>query len=563
MQSVAAEFTTHTAQNARYPVSRFEVNWSGSTWTDESANVIAHNGSLNLAETGTGELLTGGVTDTASVTLRNTRIATRHWQAGGDSTIRSIIAGAGGMHGINARLSLGFALASTQKTITSCADATPYVRVTATAHGYAIGDIVRIDGTLSYDGQYAVIDKTTNTFDITATYTATNTGTVRKCSFVRIYTGIIYRHSEASDQKTVTMELRDVGYKYVQERLSTTMSTDQRADVWIDTLADTLGITSSSLDTSPHTVAYCWLDDDAALDDMRQMAAAAGGRLYFDHSGVMRYEEPTHWLTTPHTSSQWTFDAGDFRSLPPNYDPLQLATEIVVEYAPRLRGELQEVYTLDEAKIIAPGSTVTFEARLAQPCISIIDPELETDYWLTSAGGHPMNQACTVAFTKYSQRVTVSVENTHTTQAAILTYFQIRGEPITGGPTKEHTQAVTTPAITHTRTRSVRGNPYHQGRTMAAGIASYLADRYGRLIPTWQLVGVPGVPQLELGDRVTFSDGRIVASERDGFTTGISWRFDESGFWQTLNLLDAEELYSGAPYFIVGSTPLGAGEAWH
>lgn len=496
MQTVSTEFTTHTGQNVRYPVSKFEVQWNGAAWTDESANVVSHNGSMNLQETGTGELLTGGVTDTASVTLRNVQYRYSPLASGGDSTIRSYINGNGGMHGIGARLSVGF--------------------------------------TLSGGAEY-----------------------------VRIFTGIIYRHTESTDQRTVTMELRDVGYKYVQERMSTTISTDQRADAWISTLASTLGITSTNLDTSPHTVAYCWLDDDAALDDMRQMAAAAGGRLYFDHSGVMRYEEPTHWLTTPHTSSQWTFDGGDFRSLPPNYDPLQLATEIVVEYAPRVRNELQELYTLDEAKIIAPGSTVTFEARLSSPAISIITPELETDYWISSSGGHPLNDSCAIAITKYAQRVTVAITNSHTTQAAILSYFQIRGEPVAGGPTKEVTEAVASPAISHTRTRSVRGNPYHQGRPMAAGIASYLADRYGRLIPTWQLSGVPGVPQLELGDRITFSDGRIVAAARQGFATGINWRFDDTGFWQTLSALDATNLYSGGPYFVIGSTALGSGSAWH
>ncbi len=563
MQSVAAEFATHAGQTVRYPVSLFEVQWDGSAWTDESAYMYAHSGSLNLAETGTGELLTGGVTDTASVSLRNVGYRYSPLASGGDTSIRSYINGAGGMHGINARLSVGFALVSTEKAITSCADASPYVRVTATAHGYVVNDIVRIEGTHRYDGQYKVIAKTANTFDITETYTGTATGTVRKCSFVRVYTGVIYGHSESSDQKTVTIELRDVGYKYVQERLSTTMSTDQRADVWISTLAGTLGITSTSLDTSPHVVGYCWLDDDAALDDMRQMAAAAGGRLYFDHSGMLRYEEPTHWLTAPHTVSQWTFDGDDFRSMPPNYDPLQLATEIVVEYAPRVRQELQDVYTLDEAKIIGPSESLTFEARLSSPVVSLLDPEPETDYWLMSAGGHPLNQSCTVTVTKYAQRATVTVTNSNTTQAAILTYFQLRGEPVMGGPSKELTKTVVSPAISHTRTRSVRGNPYHQGRPMAAGIASYLADRYGKLIPTWQLSGVPGVPQLELGDRVTFSDARIVTSARAGFVTGISWRFDDTGYWQTLNILDATALYAHSDYYIIGSTALGAGRAWH
>ena len=100
---------------------------------------------------------------------------------------------------------------------------------------------------------------------------------------------------------------------------------------------------------------------------------------------------------------------------------------------------------------------------------------------------------------------------------------------------------------------------------MARGLASYLADRYEKLIPVWTLPLRPGasLPHLELGDRVTFSDSLNVSAARDGFITGILWRFDGAGYNQTLTLLDAEDLYSGGPYFVIGATALGSGEAWH
>ena len=62
-------------------------------------------------------------------------------------------------------------------------DTTGEPRFTVTAHGYDNGDIVSIKGTANYDGIYAVKDKTTNTFDVAATFlaeTAASTMTVTK-----------------------------------------------------------------------------------------------------------------------------------------------------------------------------------------------------------------------------------------------------------------------------------------------------------------------------------------------------------------------------------------------
>jgi hypothetical protein len=50
------------------------------------------------------------------------------------------------------------------------------VRISATSHGNQVGDYVKIDGT-AYPGYYEIMAKDTDWFDITATYTATDTGT--------------------------------------------------------------------------------------------------------------------------------------------------------------------------------------------------------------------------------------------------------------------------------------------------------------------------------------------------------------------------------------------------
>lgn len=562
MQSVSAAFTTHAGQKVRRDVCKFEVQWNGTDWVDESIHLLSHEGVCQLAETGTGELSPLGTTDRLSVLLRNYQWRFSPLHTGGDDTIRTYIDGAAGMHGILCRLGQGFA--TTKTAITVFADAGGLLRVTAAGHGLEVGDYVRLQRTGLYNGRYSVAAKTTNTFDVAATFSVnTARGVVQKLEVVRVFTGVIYGHQEDAESKTISLDIRDMGFLYLQERASTTLYSDQRPDQWISALATLAGIATPTVDTSPHRINYCWLDDDAILEDAQAMAAAAGGRLYFDHSGTLHYEEATHWLLAPHATSQRTFTASD-GAVKPSYDSAELATEIIVATSPRAPVESGILYTLDRAITIPPGATVVFEARFSAPAY-IVNDLTEGDYYFATAGGHPMAQYCTISLTKYAGRATVTAANAHTALAADLVFLQIWGAPLQGAPSEEIIQAVTTAAIAHTRTRTLGDNQYLQSAPMARGLASYLADRYEKIIPTWELSLKPGasLPQIELGDRVTFSDGLAVSAERDGFVTGINWRFDASGYGQALTLLDAEDLYSGGPYYVIGSTALGSGEAWH
>lgn len=562
MQSVSAAFTTHAGLSVHRDVCKFEVRWNGTDWVDESTNLLSHDGECKLTETGTGELSPLGTTDRLTVLLRNSGWRFSPLHTGGDNSIRANFNGAAGMHGIHVRLGQGFA--TTKTLITKFENAGGLLRVTAAGHGLIVGDYVRLQRTGLYNGRYTVAAKTTNTFDVAATYSVnTARGQVHKLEFVRVFTGVIYGHQEDGMTKTISLDIRDMGLLYLQERAATTLYEAQRPDEWISALATMAGIVSLTVDTGPHRVPYCWLDDESILEDMQTMAAAAGGRVYFDHSGGLHYEEPTHWLLAPYTTSQWTFTASD-GALTPDYDSAELATAVVVETSPRAPIAEGEIYSLERAITIPPAATMAFDVRFEAPAVTI-NELTEDDFYLCTSGGHPMRQYCTVSVTKYAQRATVTIANAHTSMAADLVMFRLRGTPLGGAPSEQVMQAVTTPAISHERIRSLRGNQYIQSAPMARGLASYLAARHEKIIPLWTLPLRPGasLPHLELGDRVTFSDSLSVSTARDGFITAISWRFDGAGYSQVLSLLDAENLYNGGPYFVIGTTALGDGEAWH
>ena len=79
---------------------------------------------------------------------------------------------------------------------------------------------------------------------------------------------------------------------------------------------------------------------------------------------------------------------------------------------------------------------------------------------------------------------------------------------------------------------------------------------------------MPGDPQRRLGDRLTIDDPAIMTDERDVFVTSINWRLGSSGFSQSLEAVDAADLYiygdTDPGYFVVGVSVLeGTGNSDH
>ena len=382
--------------------------------------------------------------------------------------------------------------------------------------------------------------------------------------YVRVFTGVIEAWSEANDQGVVVLTARDMGFRYAQERNSTIVYRNQLTSVWIGILADAAGIDSDerSLDTGIYTIPYAWLDDESLVDEIWQTAQADGGRAYFDQLGLLRFENAVHWAGH---SVAWDFTESDYEQDDPLYSPDDLATEIIVEWSPRGEGPQMTLYELDRPRSVAPGKTETFEARLQYPAMDVIAPYNDTeitDYQISGPGGQDLSTNITISLTNiYAQKCNVAIANTHATLPAYVNFLQLRGWPLVGGPTEQSRADAPTPALTFKRTRTVRGNPYLQTQQQGDALAGFLAYRSQVIRPVWRLRGVPGVPQLELGDKVRFVDRRTLGTgvTREGYVTALRWQSDAGGLWQELALLDATGMYQyGSDYFIIGTDQLGA-----
>lgn len=510
MQSVSASFITASGANWRKPVPKLEIQWDGSNWTDETAYLLSFTLRQAIQRPGVDLGASDDLIARGHVMLRNVSYRFSPWHFGGDDSIRTYLTAGWGPTGTPARLSMGFWCDTDS------------------------------------DGNYDEIQ------------------------YCRVFTGYLYDPKETPAQSTVVYELRGRAWMLYQSRATTAPYQDYRLDALLSAYATAGGWPDAlTADTSPWVIPYAWLDDDPVLREMQQAAQAVQGRLWEDALGALRYEDASHWLGH---SSVWTFDAGDVIDLPPRVFVEDYASSIVVEYNPRQLAARDVIFSLDEAKTIRPSSSETFLWRLDTPALRVLAPEEAVDYWLDSGAGSPLNSSCSISITAYAQQVSVTITNSHATLAAVLRFFQLRGDPITGGRTEQAEDVIdASPDVP--RVRSVRGDFYTQTYNQAAAMAALMGDRQGTMQPLFTLRSAPGVPQLELGDKIAFSDGRAVSSARTGYVLSIIHRFtmpqggdseaQEPAYAQDIDVLDDASLFPAGTYFVIGTTALGSGVAWY
>lgn len=386
--------------------------------------------------------------------------------------------------------------------------------------------------------------------------------------YVCIFTGVFNVWGENSAQGTVILTARDWGFVYLQDRRSSLLYTNRLPGEWTDVVATLAGVSTWQLDAGIYRIPWAWLDDESVVEEIWQTWEADGGLAYFDQSGRLRGEDILHWLS--HTSV-WTLDEGDYQLADPSFSADAVASQITVEWAGRTIGAATVLYTLDAVKTIMPGQTETWTARYQQACAALLPVAAtapDNDYAAQSYGGVELTSQLTVTLSApYAQQCTVSVTNNSATAAARLTKLQLRGFPLLGGPTEQATANVPASALPYTRVRSVRGNAYLQSGVQGNGLAAGLAARANRVRPVWKLSGLLGIPQLELGDLVTFKDNRALGSGQslNALVLGITWEGGPAvGFTQGLTLWDCTGLAVYSDYFIIGATALGtAGRAYY
>lgn len=400
-------------------------------------------------------------------------------------------------------------------------------------------------------------------------------------NYDRVFTGVIKIPREGPPYPgvaaTVEIDCRSRDEILLNKRISTTLATFRamhddnytEAQIMAQWLDDA-GLSSAdyTLDGGLFVVPWAWLDDESPIEEIWSLAAACGGRFYCDPDGEFRYENMTHWLLSPHDTSQETLTKASYGQMDgPAYDDRELFNGVTVVASPRDLLESTTLWAADDVIVIPADSSKTIVAKMRQPAYTI---ESAT-FTAVTGGGLSLDADISIVMTKFAQRVELAITNANAEYAAELVALTLEGIPVSGAPSVEETKTSTATFWTSFtgdrpgRTRLLRGNVYVQTANLAATLAEFLRDRFQLPRLSWRLRNVPGEPGRRLGDRITVGNADAMSANRDGFLTAISWRLSNKGFVQDLELLDAGSEADGTglfpydEYFVVGVNTAGNG----
>lgn len=511
---------------ASYPAIRLiqwdlRIDWNmDGTYTDESAYLIAANGSMRLANPEDSITAGRGIVDSASVTLDNA--SGRFSPLNTASALTADIAGGGAYH------------------------VPMYLRVS-------------VDGVPNYSRVFSGVLKIPAQIGATSKQHPTVTFDCRSWDEVIL-------QQRVSTLQSVFVAIADGGY--TEEEIIAQWLTDAGMTDGVEFTSQAHAGTAT-LDPGLWTIPWAWLDDESPITDIWQLAAACGGRFYADPDGVFRYENAAHWLYSPHTVSQATLTKDNFVTLSPWYDDGELYKAVEVEVSPRELLDASVIWKSEAVETIPANSTRTIVARMRQPAYGITTPVQGTDWIAITSGGANISANITISFpapTKYAQRVSLAITNSHATQAANLVVLQLQGQAVDGqrrgSESKTSTDAFWVKGARTNwgrtgRTRSVTGNPYIQSTAQGAMLAEFLRDRMSLPRLTFKVSNVNGIPGRRLGDRLTLVDADVMTSSQDCFLTEINWTLGRNGFRQNYVGIDATSLYPyQTTYFVLGTSVL-------
>lgn len=383
---------------------------------------------------------------------------------------------------------------------------------------------------------------------------------------VPVLTGYVVDLGERYGQRQVEIEIRDRAAAMVRGRYATGIQENVLASEYLATLAalvdrDPPGLAYRSFDSGLCLMPFAWLEDEDLWREMGMVAEAQGGRIWWDHAGVLRFEDGSHFVRpradawrSPLTS-QYTFTVADFAECNPRYNPADVVNHVIVEYWPRTISVLQVVYSAVETYIVPAGGSLTVRATHQYPASAIVTPVAGVDYLAGTAGGTDLTAEVTVAASTSAKWTDLEIANGNGDYAAYIYALQVRGYPLLSSqPISVEVEDAASIAA-HGRCTQRFANPYVASYRHALSLAQMVLARFKAPPLTISLDGVPGVPYLEPGDRVTVTEARTGVDD-DFFIGEIGWRWDH-GFTQRLELVRAADMYPYGDYFLVGTSEYG------
>jgi hypothetical protein len=295
---------------------------------------------------------------------------------------------------------------------------------------------------------------------------------------------------------------------------------------------------------------YSWLAGEDTWQECLKLAQAAGGQMYQDGSGVVRYKQVVGYAGVTATDS---IGMSDYASIEETTDPDVLrGNKWTCQYVPRRRLGTQQVVDDTTPRTVEPGETITIVLEPQNPIVS-----LETD----ATGTQLLPAALVVALqdgTRIAQgtgythtlsitaaRITITVTNAGS-KAFVVWRVTLRGQPVVA------TEAGSVSVGSGSIERQIEPSIYIQRRSDAERLAEMYATFYANARANVSLKSCVHKPSRYVGQTVLLSCSAWSMTGVPHVILKIS--HSDTGTTADYELAYVGDLPNPAQFYLVGSS---------
>lgn len=367
------------------------------------------------------------------------------------------------------------------------------------------------------------------------------------------------------DTRSKTVDLSAADFNdYLQNRYvdQSTMFTNQRSDVVIESLLSQLGYSTSQyeLDYGLNILKFASLEAGARFSDILQkIVEAENGQFYQDEEGKLRFENRQHWQSSPHDTIQRIIATSMvIDAMAPSTD--HIINVVEVKAAPREVKSTQLVWSLTGpggggAVELPAGSNTEIWANFADPIYSLDTPTVAgatSTYEANSAqdaGGTSLTSSISLkSIDKFAQSAKMVFSNNGAT-TAFMTVLDLWGKPARLTGDIYYREQVDSSVTAYEERVLVVENDYIQDASWAQTYAGMILQDFAQPESLMKIT-IRALPELQLGDYISWQ-GRYWR------VYGIRATLDPGyGFIQELSLLQRQL----QTYFRIGISSIGGSD---
>jgi hypothetical protein len=318
-----------------------------------------------------------------------------------------------------------------------------------------------------------------------------------------------------------------------------------------------------SCDTALIAPAFTWIASENAWEALQRLVRAAGGQLYQDSLGIIRYKNPVSLVsgTASVTFSDAVLTAAQrvSNSVVPYQDISERASiqealsAVGCQFVTRRIAGVQVIYEDTEPRYLPrvgqSGASITLNLDTQYPIAAVSQVEIDS---LIIRTANPGGASVTVTTNSTSaQRVNVTIANT-LSEPVQIEAIRVVGNPVEPGEEGSASYTDNNAALASERTLQIEDNPWVQSRRHAEQLCQMVWDFYSGTGAIRTLAGVPYDPDRNVGELVNLTCSLWNIATQPHIIVGIR---PENGAWMSVDLTPVLALLpTVSETYVVGGT---------